>query len=88
MISIKDILAVLARIAPLRRLRELEKRLEVVEAKLDGKHADVVCDACGSRDLKRIGNRPHRSSTLARQGKKQAVYRCRACDVESIENVP
>lgn len=60
------------------RVRGLERQLSEVPPGIDSEYA---CDHCGSRKLRRTGNRP--DPTFGDLGVKQAVFSCLDCCKES-----
>ena len=60
------------------RVRDLERQLSEMRS---GSNSGYTCDHCGSRKLRRTGNRP--DPTFGDLGVKQAVFSCLDCDKES-----
>jgi predicted SprT family Zn-dependent metalloprotease len=72
--------------AAMKRIKELEERLALVESKLEGKHSDIICDHCASPDLERKGSRPH--PVFGDVGLKEAIYQCRKCNQQTFVELP
>ena len=90
---VKDILDILDRNDDWKQMKQsakeieqLKQRVAVLEQKLEGKHAALICEHCASTDLTRKGNRP--SPIFGELGMKEAIYQCNDCHKETYQELP
>lgn len=90
---VKDILEILDRNDDWQKMKQatqeidtLKQRVATLEAKLHGKHTDLICDHCASSNLTRKGNRA--SPGFGSMGLKEAVYQCNDCQHETYVELP
>lgn len=69
------------------RVKAMEARIAILERANQPSIASLVCDHCGSPDLKRTGSRPSRGPFGA-LGQKDALYDCNACGKQTALEIP